>query len=195
MLTAKLNKFYLHPLKIQITKLMRFFLRHSVSELKSCIQHQQWDMEMMCCTWTGNVFYKLFISVTTALLCVNSAHAMSKYNKINNKPSLLVGFLLNRARNRDCASGLRNWGMPSLALSHTYTDCHVQVYDQHVVSLHSWIKHVKKRRWEKKADSCEVSVTHLRIIVIVSFLFWPWNGSDPVSISNCVQPSAFSIIS
>ena len=36
----------------------------------------------------------------------------------NNKilPNLLVGFLLNNARKRLWASGLRNWGMPNLAL-------------------------------------------------------------------------------
>jgi len=30
-------------------------------------------------------------------------------------------------------------------------------------------------------------MTHLRIIVIVSLRFCPWNGNDPVSISNCTQ--------
>ena len=31
-------------------------------------------------------------------------------------PSLLIGFLLKSARSKLCASALRNWGIPSLAL-------------------------------------------------------------------------------
>ena len=33
-------------------------------------------------------------------------------------PSRLAGFRLNKALSKLCASGLRNWGMPSLALKH-----------------------------------------------------------------------------
>ena len=35
------------------------------------------------------------------------------------KPSRFVGLRLNKARNSDCASELRNCGIPSLALSHS----------------------------------------------------------------------------
>ena len=45
----------------------------------------------------------------------------------------------------------------------------------------------KEKFWVGKqaADVKETEATHLRIMVIVSFRFCPWNGRDPVSISNC----------
>jgi len=42
-------------------------------------------------------------------------------DRMQDKPSRFVGFRLNNARRSDWASGLRNWGMPSFALSHTHT--------------------------------------------------------------------------
>lgn len=78
-------------------------------------------------------------------------------------PKRLPGFLLNRLRSRDWASGLRNWGIPSLALE-----------EQKTMSVQRL--RYENQYWGNKA--------HFKIIVMVSLRSFPWNGSVPVSISN-----------
>lgn len=78
-------------------------------------------------------------------------------------PRRLPGFLLNRLRSRDWASGLRNWGIPSLALE-----------EQKTMSVQRL--RYENQYWGNKA--------HFKIIVMVSLRSFPWNGSVPVSISN-----------
>lgn len=115
-------------------------------------------------------------------------------------PKRFDGFLLNSIRKRLCASRLRNCGIPSFALrrrnKQEVTTLPAFYVHSHELCLRSVLQFTSQSHFYQAAltkDStnqasrrlaCCNSHTYLRIMFIVSFLSFPWNGNVPVSISN-----------
>lgn len=100
------------------------------------------------------------------------------------QPSLLAGFLLNKALSRDWASALRNWGIPRRALQGETEGTRLKLFHQ------IWREAFCTATDDCVTTGCRVGLffhlknTHFRIRFMVSLRSFPWNGSAPVSISN-----------
>ena len=111
-----------------------FFVKRMTSKIifliSSVLILDVWIAEMIIFCWsleeqTGKLcsyFKAYFIQETVNLFSQFNGHGCYQYCDqnanilLNTLPNLFAGFLLKSIRRRLCASGLKNWGIPSLAL-------------------------------------------------------------------------------
>jgi len=109
------------------------------------------------------------------------------HNRMRDEPIRFVGFRLNKARSRDCASGLRNWGMPSFALWHKHTSdytsfsCIITHHDSDTLGLRNWGM-PSFALWHKHISD-HASLSGLRNWGMPSFALWHKHTSDHASLS------------
>ena len=109
------------------------------------------------------------------------------HNRMRDEPIRFVGFRLNKARSRDCASGLRNWGMPSFALWHKHTSdytsfsCIITHHDSDTLGLRNWGM-PSFALWHKHTSD-HASLSGLRNWGMPSFALWHKHTSDYASFS------------